>query len=179
MLGDINGLRIGVVGLGPAGLIAMQMLKARGAKEVVAFDINNDRLELAKSLGANQVINPLDLDDLKELSSNMLQGCVDCSGSSSGFQIALDYTKNGPVSIFGVLHGVGEYTTKHWRNKVSITKRISPDESDTEFVIDLWKEKKLDTDILISKRLPIESYSEGIQFLNDKKAVKVAYFFDK
>ena len=44
---EVEGLRVGVVGLGAAGLIAVQVLKARGAREVLAVDLLESRLELA------------------------------------------------------------------------------------------------------------------------------------
>ena len=55
-LGDVAGKRVGIVGLGPAGIIAMQMVRAEGAGAVVAIDLVPERLELARTLGADQVV---------------------------------------------------------------------------------------------------------------------------
>ena len=46
-LGDVAGKRVGIVGLGPAGIIALQMVRAEGAGAVVAIDLVPERLELA------------------------------------------------------------------------------------------------------------------------------------
>ena len=58
-------LRLGeyavVVGTGLLGFLALQMLKASGAK-VACTDINNKRLELAKELGADLIVNSLEED---------------------------------------------------------------------------------------------------------------------
>jgi len=58
-------LRLGeyavVVGTGLLGLLALQMLKASGVK-VACTDINNKRLELAKELGADLIVNSLEED---------------------------------------------------------------------------------------------------------------------
>lgn len=58
-------LRLGeyavVVGTGLLGLLTLQMLKASGVK-VACTDINNKRLELAKELGADLIINSLEED---------------------------------------------------------------------------------------------------------------------
>jgi predicted dehydrogenase/threonine dehydrogenase-like Zn-dependent dehydrogenase len=58
-------LRLGeyavVVGTGLLGLLALQMLKASGVK-VACTDINNRRLQLAKDLGADLIVNALDED---------------------------------------------------------------------------------------------------------------------
>lgn len=56
-------LRLGeyavVVGTGLLGLLALQMLKASGVK-VACTDINNKRLQLAKELGADLIVNSLE-----------------------------------------------------------------------------------------------------------------------
>lgn len=58
-------LRLGeyavVVGTGLLGLLVLQMLKASGVK-VACTDINNKRLELAKELGADLIVNSLEED---------------------------------------------------------------------------------------------------------------------
>jgi D-arabinose 1-dehydrogenase-like Zn-dependent alcohol dehydrogenase len=54
MLKEMNGLAgrvIGITGLGPAGLMAAQMAKAEGAKEVIGFDLLPERRENALRLG--------------------------------------------------------------------------------------------------------------------------------
>lgn len=48
----IRGRSIGVAGLGPAGLVAIQMAKAEGAAKVIGFDLLPDRRELASRIGA-------------------------------------------------------------------------------------------------------------------------------
>ena len=53
-----------VVGVGLMGLLAIQMLKASGVK-VACTDINNDRLLLAKELGADKVINSAEEDPVQ------------------------------------------------------------------------------------------------------------------
>jgi predicted dehydrogenase/threonine dehydrogenase-like Zn-dependent dehydrogenase len=58
-------LRLGeyavVVGTGLLGLLSLQMLKASGVK-VACTDINNRRLQLAKELGADLIVNALEED---------------------------------------------------------------------------------------------------------------------
>ena len=50
-----------VVGTGILGLLSVQMLKASGIR-VAAVDLDNSRLDIAKELGAEIVINPLETD---------------------------------------------------------------------------------------------------------------------
>ncbi len=170
----VDGLRAGVVGLGPAGLIALQMLKAMGAREVVAIDVQPARLELAKQLGATETINSSLPGDIERLAAAPLQASADCSGAAAGLQVALDYTR-GPVAIFGVVHGDAIFSTRHWLHGTYIVKREGPDEADTDFVLNLWHQKKLDTQCLISARLPFSEYAAGVKMLMDRQAIRVCY----
>lgn len=60
-------LRLGeyavVIGCGILGLLSVQMLKAAGVR-VIATDLDNDRLKIAKSFGADMVVNPLKEDSI-------------------------------------------------------------------------------------------------------------------
>lgn len=52
-----GGEYVAILGGGTIGLFTMQWAKIYGSKKVVVFDINDERLELAKRLGADEVIN--------------------------------------------------------------------------------------------------------------------------
>lgn len=57
---------VAILGGGTIGLFTMQWAKIYGAKKVVVFDISPERLELAKKLGADDVINTLDSDFMEQ-----------------------------------------------------------------------------------------------------------------
>jgi L-iditol 2-dehydrogenase len=57
-----GGEDVAILGGGTIGLFTAQWAKIFGAKRVFVFDIDNDRLELAKKLGADITINTLDKD---------------------------------------------------------------------------------------------------------------------
>lgn len=172
---DVGGLRVGVVGLGSAGLIALQMFKSLHAREVVGIDILQPRLELARRLGADETINSSLQGDVKKLEQQSLQTSVDCSGTAAGLQAALDYT-SGPVAIFGVVHGEAKFGIKHWLKGTHILPRKSPTEKDTEFVLELWRDNKLNTEALVTRRLPFERYAEGVELLIARKAIKICFY---
>ncbi len=57
---------VAILGGGTIGMFTMQWAKIFGSKKVVVFDINEERLELAKRLGADEVINTLDEDYMEK-----------------------------------------------------------------------------------------------------------------
>lgn len=56
-----TGIKVGdtvaVVGCGPIGQFAIQWAKIFGASKVIAVDVLEDKLNLAKELGADIIIN--------------------------------------------------------------------------------------------------------------------------
>lgn len=61
-----GGKNVAILGGGTIGLFVMQWAKIFGAKKVVVFDIADERLELAKKLGATGGINTLDEDFIEQ-----------------------------------------------------------------------------------------------------------------
>ncbi len=64
---------VAILGGGTIGLFAAQWARIFGAKRVFVFDIDNDRLALAKKLGADVTINTLD-PDFREAVKTMTKG---------------------------------------------------------------------------------------------------------
>ncbi len=50
-----------VYGAGPIGLAVIQLAKAAGASKIIAFEVADERIRLAKDIGADYVFNPLEL----------------------------------------------------------------------------------------------------------------------
>ena len=55
-----------ILGGGTIGMFTMQWTKIFGSRKVVVFDISDERLELAKRLGADEVINTTQEDYLEK-----------------------------------------------------------------------------------------------------------------
>ncbi|NQX58067.1 L-threonine 3-dehydrogenase [Paenibacillus qinlingensis] len=55
--GDIVGKSVAIIGVGTIGLMAVAVAKASGAGLVIAADVNPYRLELARQMGADTLIN--------------------------------------------------------------------------------------------------------------------------
>lgn len=77
-----------ITGAGPIGIIAVAIAKFAGAKSVTITDINDIRLDLAKKMGADKVVNTMTQDlhtTMKEL------------GIQEGFDVGLEMSGAGPA----------------------------------------------------------------------------------
>jgi L-iditol 2-dehydrogenase len=97
-----------VVGAGIIGLLTLQALKAAGCDRVYATDLSENRLELAKELGADAVF-PAKAGGLKEAILALTGGegvdvAMECVGVSVTVQTAIDCVrKGGTVGLVGNL----------------------------------------------------------------------------
>ncbi len=104
---DIKDKDVVVVGCGPIGLMAVNVAKAYGAKKIIAIEVNEYRLNLAKELGAHVAINPLTEDVVERVLSETNGRGPDVIGEFSGNKYAIEqafkYCKSGgKISLLGL-----------------------------------------------------------------------------
>ncbi|MBC7190709.1 zinc-binding dehydrogenase, partial [Candidatus Aerophobetes bacterium] len=86
-----------VIGPGPIGLLSVQIAKTEGGKVIVTgLSVDEERLSLAKELGADFVVN-VEKDNVEKLVRDLTDGygadvVLECSGSSSGANLGLKLT---------------------------------------------------------------------------------------
>ena len=95
-----------VVGAGMIGLLTMQAALLAGAGKVIVLDIDDTRLDLARSLGATRTLNTQNLDFLSEI-LQMTQGrgadvALECVGASATVSFAINSVRKGAtVTLVG------------------------------------------------------------------------------
>ncbi len=104
---DITDKDVAVVGCGPIGLMGVNIAKALKAKKIIAIEVNPYRIALAKKLGADIVINPLEEDVIRRVLEETNHQGVDVvtefSGNKSAIESAFKYVKpGGKMSMLGI-----------------------------------------------------------------------------
>lgn len=104
---DITGKTVMVTGCGAIGLFAVGVARVLGAARVYAVDINNYRLEIAKRMGADVIINPCSQDIVEEVmldtGGDGVDVVVEMSGDPGCLQDGLRIVKNGGrVALLGI-----------------------------------------------------------------------------
>lgn len=101
--GDVcPGCTTAVVGLGGVGLSAVMAAHAAGADKIVAVDILEDKLAIARELGATHTINsaqPGALEELRDISSGGVDTAMDFTGNVKALRFAYDSTRRGGTTI--------------------------------------------------------------------------------
>ncbi len=103
------GDRIAVIGTGFMGLLILQGLRHSPLDQLIAIDVAQSRLELAKSLGAHEIFNSATADRtelVETLKARDFDVVVDTSGAQAGLDLATDIVKRGGlINLFGWLKG--------------------------------------------------------------------------
>jgi len=105
---DIVDKTVAVVGCGPIGLMGVNIAKAVGSKKIIAIEINDYRIKLAKELGAHVVINPLKEDVIKrvleETDGKGVDVVAEFSGNKTAIEQSFKYIKpGGKMSLLGIV----------------------------------------------------------------------------
>ncbi len=172
----IHGRCFGVSGLGAAGLVALQMARAEGADTVYGFDIMGDRRDIAVNLGADACFDPQQ-DLAKEFPARpkwpRLDSAVDCVGSKASVEFLMDRTRDA-LALFGVQREDYTFSPRHFGGLRLCGYKGHSRES-AEYALELICQGKLDLAALVTHKLPLERYAEGIDLLEKRQAVKVCF----
>lgn len=93
-LGD----KVAILGAGPIGDLILQVARLQGAEPITMLENNPGREELAKQLGADQVVNRME-----NLKANTYDVVIDATGVIQVMNRAIDFARHGgTVLLFGV-----------------------------------------------------------------------------
>lgn len=116
-----GGKTVAVLGGGTIGMFVMQWAKIFGAKEVIVFDIADERLELGKRLGATGGINTLANDYLKQ-AKKLTDGrgfdyVFETAGNTITMKMAFELAANkAQVCFVGTPTKELSFSVKEWEN---------------------------------------------------------------
>ena len=179
--GDVTGAIVFVLGCGPIGCFACGVAKAAGASVVIASDLNDMRLELARKMGADVTLNP-SRDDvpgrIRELTGGDGVDLVcEMSGHPAGHAQALTAARSGGrVNLLGT---PSKPTEVNFARDVifkgltlyGVTGRKMY--STWHQMVRLIRSGQLDPRPVITHRFPLEGIEEAIAVIKEGKAGKV------
>ncbi|EAW24598.1 NAD(P)-dependent alcohol dehydrogenase [Aspergillus fischeri NRRL 181] len=178
-----EGTSVAVFGVGAVGLSAIMAARLRGASIIIAVDLENSRLEMARELGATHTLlggSEKVLQQIREICapSNGVEFAVDCSGATQVIEIMLDSLatrgraasvgapapgKRAGVDVFSHLTLGREYVGCHQGS--SVAEKMIP------YLIEQNKQGKFPVQKLITY-YPVEHYQQAFHDLKVGRAIK-------
>jgi len=169
------GSTVAVVGLGGIGLSALLGAIAAGAREVIAIDINENKLEQAVSLGATAVFNSKDsnvVSQVKEHTGGGVDYAFETAGVVPALEVAYAITKRGgTTTTTGLPHPEDKFafpyvtlTAEEKTVKGSYVGSCVPIR-DIPNYIQMMKSNRLPVDKLLSNIISLDDINEGFDLL--------------
>lgn len=170
-----------VMGAGIAGLLHVQLARSRGVETLAATDLNEERLRLARSLGAHEAI-PAGDDvpaRLREASGGRLADLVVvCTGAAPAIRQAFQCVERGGTLLFFASAPEGEAVPvplyEMWRDEVRLVTSYGASPQDMEKAVELLAGGKVLVDRLVTHRLALAETGKGFQLVaNARDSLKV------
>lgn len=180
------GNNVAVIGDGAVGLSAVHAAAAVGAANVICMGHHADRLEIARTLGATEVITTRDNDEIRERIRELTEGqgahvVVDSISSKESMATAHAAVRaGGTISCLGMDHFMGKTPEINWFDQflrnITVTGGLVPGPAYFHQLLDLVKAGRLEPSPLLTHRLSLSEGAEGYAMMAERRegVVKVA-----
>lgn len=184
-----EGSVVAVFGLGGVGLSAIIGAVLAKCKRIIAVDINPDKFDLAKKLGATDCINPNDFDKpISEVIIEMTDGGVDysfeCIGNVNVMRQALECCHKGwgESIIIGVAGAGEEIATRPFQ---LVTGRVwrggafggVKGRSELPAMVDDYLEGTFDFKDFITHKMKLEDINEAFELMHKGESIRSVVYF--
>jgi threonine dehydrogenase-like Zn-dependent dehydrogenase len=166
-----------IMGLGPVGQAAVMLAKAMGAR-VIGVDISEERLEMAKKVGADEIIHGGDhaVEEIMKLTGQKgVEAAIDCSGSSIGRHQCLEAAR-----MWGNVVFLGEQGTVTFEpSPLLLHKNLTLHGSwvtsvgNMERLVELLDRKKIHPSAIITHRFALKDTDKAFEIFSTGKTGKV------
>ena len=177
-----------VIGCGAVGLSAVQGTRLAGAGTIIAVDLDPAKLELARRLGANVVVNASSDDAVavgkRETGGRGVDVVIEAAGSSSAFRITSEAVRPGGQVIWLGKIDVNKDVSFRWGSLMQ-EKRIrrvsygnARPRRDFPLLARAYLDGSLMLDELISRRIGLEEINDGFAALKRGETIRSVVVFD-
>jgi S-(hydroxymethyl)glutathione dehydrogenase/alcohol dehydrogenase len=179
------GSKVVVFGCGGVGIAAIQGAHVAGASIIVAVDLNEDKLELAKTFGATHGVKPDDLAALQaELTGDGFDYAFEAIGLPVTMRAAYDSVRRGGTAC---VIGVGAmdkevsfngfeifFSEKNFMGSYYGSVDVR---SDFHRLLSLWKSGQLNLDGMITNRMKIDEINDAFDIMRKGEAIRTVITF--
>ena len=159
-----------VIGAGPVGLFAAQLLRIAGAARVVVVEPQARRRELAAELGASAAVTPADAGRVvSELTAGLGADLVfDCVGNERALAAAVELSRpGGVVMMVGVATGSVAVSPLGWVSKeLSFDTSLAHHSHEFDICMQLIADGKLRTDVLHDRTIGLDELDDALSALS-------------
>ena len=178
------GSTVGIFGLGGIGLSVIQGAVMAKAARIIGIDTNPAKFDMARRLGATDLVNPKDSDrPIQEVLVDMTDGGVDysfeCIGNVDTMRAALECCHKGwgQSTIIGVAGAGKEISTRPFQ---LVTGRVwrgtafggVKGRSQLPGYVDRYTAGEINLDDMITHTMPLEDINRAFDLMHEGKSIR-------
>ncbi|MGI9606157.1 MAG: zinc-binding dehydrogenase [Acidimicrobiales bacterium] len=176
-----SGSSVAVIGCGGVGVAAIQGARIAGASAIVALDLHEGKLDMAKQLGATHSATPDQIEDVKQelTAGEGFDYVIEAIGIGATMRQALDLTRRGGTTcVLGAGNPEDTFSInafeQFFNNKTLVGSWYGSVDVRTDFnrFLDYYRNGELDLEGMISRRLSIDEVNDGLDALGDPAVVR-------
>ena len=167
-----------VMGSGMSGLLHVKLAKAKNCR-VIAVDINEDKLKIARRFGADMALAPEDLSQ-QAAAGNMEKADVVmlCTSALPAIEQAWKWVDKGGAVVFFAVPDTDKKVivpvNDLWTREILILTSYYCGPPDIVESMELLANGTIETDDMITHRLPLKDTAKGFAFVADgEESIKV------
>ena len=175
------GSTVAIIGSGPIGLAALLTAQFYSPAEIIMIDLDDNRLSVAKTFGATQIVNSTDgkaMEAVMKLTDNRgVDTAIEAAGVPATFELCQTIiAAGGTIANIGV-HGkkVDLHLELLWDRNIAITTRLV-DTSTIPMLFKTVNSHKIDPKLLITHRFKFDKILDAYEAFGNAaktKALKV------
>jgi S-(hydroxymethyl)glutathione dehydrogenase/alcohol dehydrogenase len=183
------GATVAVFGLGGIGLSCIQGAVMAGAERIIAIDINADKFEFAKQLGATDFVNPNDINgSFVEYMQDTYNGgpdySVECIGNTHVMRDALECTHMGwgVSTVIGVAGSGQTIETRPFNLVVGRTCKgtaFGGVKGRTELpgYVERYMAGSIELDSMVTHTMPLEDINKAFDLMHKGESIRSVIIF--
>jgi len=180
------GSTVAVFGAGGIGLAAIQGARIAGARRIIAVDVFENKLAMAKRLGATDTVDASSADPVKTIKE--MTGGVDYSFEAIGLKTAAEQAfyclkPGGTATVIGMIP-IGQKVEIEGRYFLTERKLQGCNMGSNRFRIDMpryidfYMQGRLNLDDMVSRKAPLDGVNEAFRAMKAGEVARTVLMFD-
>lgn len=170
LAGSLKDKKIGILGTGPIGLSVLMPAQAEGAGAVYMTDKIDERLELAKSIGADWTGNPDRMDvvaAIEEREPLLLDYVFECCGQQEAVDQAIELLKPGGKLLIIGIPEIDRFSFEmdQMRRKEICVQNVRRQNECTGPTLEMIETGRLPAEKMITHYFPFEKTQEAFELV--------------
>jgi len=169
---------VGVVGVGALGAIALTLARLHAPARLVAYGVREEELELARRLGADDVVDVRSTDaeaETTRLLGDGLDVVVETAGAIDALEVSTRIAREGGrIATLGIAGQGRELTLPADRialRDLSLFGSVGYTSQTWARMVELVRERLVDLEPIVTHRFPLERFEDAFALMDDRTGV--------